>query len=109
MKIQTTWETSISMKGIKSVETTELTGSGYDSMDFISTQNEQSCDAVHLGRRAVFLSNMLPQLQFKTLVSFYQTTRCQVQEDTNMHGHRCGKAKSHKVMLLKVIYIYIYI
>lgn len=85
------------------METTELTGSGYDSTDFINTQNERSCDAIHLGRRAVFLSNLLPQLQFEISVPFYQTTRCQVQEDTNMHDHRCGKTKSHMVMLLKVI------
>ena len=87
----------------KSVDTTELTVSGYDSTDFMNTQNEQSCGAMHLGRRAVFQSNLLPQLQFKNLVPFYQTTRCQVQEDTNMHGHRCRKTKSHMVMLLKFI------
>jgi hypothetical protein len=87
------------------VETTELTGSGYDSTDFINTQNEQSCGAMHLGRRTVFLSNLLPQLEFEALVPFYQTTRCQAQEDNNVHGHRCGKAKCHTVMLLEVILI----
>jgi hypothetical protein len=83
---------------------TGLTGSRYDSREMMNPKINKDAAPSRWGNMfQCFWWTCYLFLQYQTLVPIYQTTWCQVQEDTNMRSHRRGNTKSHTVMFLQFI------